>query len=78
MFKFIRNQAGIQIVICRIKTRMNKIIIAAIASAAIATYLVTRRRAGTRIHENEPVRSHRGNAEKHLTHVFSKAKKQLL
>ena len=54
---------------------MNKIIIAAVATSALATYLIARRR--SRKHLEQPVVNHIGGSEKHhLTNVFAKAKKQ--
>ena len=52
---------------------MNKIIIAAAATAALATYLIARRRART-ITDQPMARPVQGETH-HLTNVFAKAKK---
>ena len=52
---------------------MNKIMIAAAVAAALASYLVARRRARTTV-EHTAVSS-ASPGEKHLTNVFAKAKK---
>ena len=52
---------------------MNKIMIAAAATMALATYLISRRRARKTM--QEPVASSFVPGEKHLTGVFAKAKK---
>ena len=52
---------------------MNKIMIIAAATAAVATYVLARRRANKTVHVPEMNTSTTGS--KHLTDVFARAKK---
>jgi hypothetical protein len=53
---------------------MNKIIIFAAAGAALAAYLIRRRRSLQSA--PEPIAMNQGKTSKHLTTVFSRAKRQ--
>lgn len=52
---------------------MNKIMIAAAATAALATYLIARKR--SRMQTHQPQAASPTPGDKHLTNVFAKAKK---
>ena len=66
---------GISIALNTKKSHMNKIIIAALATATIVTCLYFRKRSQSQLTPGKINMLKAGNSGKHLTKVFSRAKK---